>query len=199
MFYKMKVTGPRCAEMITQPLEAMRELNPRLNAMIQSTEQMNKVLCETAKQPAKKRSKIASSAVAIHDAHLQRLRALRSDADNAYDALTQALAVQQPPPIVHEAPAAPVEEEDESSLGSQVAMQQVMDVVPKHFHNKLSVLGRYLKAHPNLIRITSAGRPIVAGREIPNAANIVDIMRSLYVLRKGQASSEGVPLRVHFN
>ena len=47
MFHKMKVTGPNCAEFITEPLQAMRELNPTLNAMIQSTEQMNKVLCDS--------------------------------------------------------------------------------------------------------------------------------------------------------
>jgi hypothetical protein len=53
-FRKMKVTGPQCAEFITEPLQAMRELNPSLNAMIQSTEQMDKVVCEAGKQPLKK-------------------------------------------------------------------------------------------------------------------------------------------------
>ena len=134
-FYKMKVTGPRCAEMITQPLQAMRELNPNLNAVIQSTEQMNKVLCEAAKQPLKKRRKIASSAVAIHDAHLQRVKALKSDASYAYDPMVQALMQQhqqQQQPVREEAPAAPpapvVEEEeevDESSLGSRVGMETI--------------------------------------------------------------------------
>ena len=120
------MTGPRCAEMITQPLQAIRELNPSINAMIQSTEQMNKVLCEAAKQPLKKRRKIASSAVAIHDAYLQRLKAFRSGAGHTFDPLVQALA-QQPP----SAPAAPSphveeeeaeEEEDVSSLGSRAGM-----------------------------------------------------------------------------
>ena len=56
----MKVTGPQCAEFRTQPLQAMRELDPSLNAMILSTEQMNKVVCEDAKQPLKRRRKVAS-------------------------------------------------------------------------------------------------------------------------------------------
>ena len=57
-FYKMRMTGPRCAEMITQPLQAMRELNPNLNAMLQSTEQMNKVLCESAKLPFRRDARL---------------------------------------------------------------------------------------------------------------------------------------------
>ena len=191
-FYKMKMTGPRCAEMITQPLQAMRELNPNLNAMIQSTEQMNKVLCEASKQPLKKRRKIASSAVAIHDAHLQRLKAFRSGADYTFDPLVQALA-QQPP----SGPAAPpphveeeTEEEDESSLGSSSAIRRVVEAVPQQFRARVAQLGKYLKAHPNLIRFTSSGRAIVGGMEIHNS-NIIDVMRSIYYMRKGQPLPRG--------
>ena len=188
MFHKMKVTGPQCAEFITQPLQAMRELNPTLNTMIQSTEQMNKVLCEAAKQPLKKRRKIASSAVALHDAHLQRLKALKSDSDHTYDPLFQALA--QQPATPSEAPPTPGEEEDESSLGSRAAMQRVMEAIPKQYRAKAATLGSYLKAHPNLIRFTSAGRPILQGTEMRNA-NIMDIVRSLYVWPKGNAHPRG--------
>jgi hypothetical protein len=77
MLHKMSVTGPRCAEFITQPLDVMRELNPSLNTTIQSTEGMKKILSEAAKQPSTKRRKIASTAVAVHDAHLQRLKAFK--------------------------------------------------------------------------------------------------------------------------
>ena len=198
-FYKMKVTGPRCAEMITQPLQAMRELNPNLNAVIQSTEQMNKVLCEAAKQPLKKRRKIASSAVAIHDAHLQRVKALKSDASYAYDPMVQALMQQhqQQQPAREEAPAAPpapvVEEEeevDESSLGSRVGMETIRKAIPKKFHTKLETLGSYLKANPDVIRATPTGRPIVAGAEIPGA-HISDIIRSLYVWSKSSTHPRG--------
>ena len=122
-FIKMRMTGPRCAEPITEPLQAMRELNTNLNAMLQSTEQMNKVLCESAKLPLKKRRKIASSAVAQHDMHLQRLKAFRSDAGYGYDPMTQAFAHQ--PPVSFDEPTiqpAEVEAEDESSLGSRAAM-----------------------------------------------------------------------------
>ena len=185
-FYKMGMPGPRCAEMITQPLQAIRELNPSLNAMIQSTEQMNRVLCDAAKQPLKKRRKIASSAVAIHDAHLQRLKAFRSAADRTFDPLVQALA-QQPPPHVEEEQA---EEEDVSSLGSIAGMQRMMQVIPKRFHAKLATLRTYLNTRPGLIRVTPTGRPIVAGIEIPNA-NIVDIIRSLYVWSKSAIHPRG--------
>ena len=191
MFHKMKVTGPHCAEFITQPLQAIRELNPTLNAMIQSTEQMNKVVCEAAKQPLKKRRKIASSAVAVHDAHLQRLKALKSDSDHTYDPLVQALV--QQPHVSHDVPAAPpphVEEEDESSLGSRAAMQRVIEAVPKQYRAKAAALGNYLKAHPNLIRVTPTGHPIVAGVEMQHS-NIMDIMRSLYVWPKSQAHPRG--------
>ena len=192
-FYKMRMTGPRCAEMITQPLQAIRELNPSLNAMIQSTEQMNKVLCEAAKQPLKKRRKIASSAVAIHDAHLQRLKAFRSGADHTFDPLVQALA-QQPP----SAPAAPPphveeeteEEEDVSSLSSRAGMQRVMAAIPKQYRPKAAMLRDYLKAHPDIVRITPRGQPIVGGVEIRHA-NIQDVMRSLYVWPKSQALPRG--------
>jgi hypothetical protein len=70
-FSKMRVTGPRCAESISEPLQAMREPNPPLNEMIRSTEQMHEVLCEAPKQPANKGRMTASSAVAIHNAYLQ--------------------------------------------------------------------------------------------------------------------------------
>ena len=92
MSHKMKATGPSCAELIAEPLQAMCELNPTLNAMIRSTEQMNKLLCHMARQPSEKRRKIASWAVAAHDAHLQRrLKALMSDSDHAYNPIGQAL------------------------------------------------------------------------------------------------------------
>ena len=188
MFHKMKVTGPRCAEFITEPLQAIRELNPALDSMIHSTEQMNKIVCESAKLPWKKRRKMASSAVAMHDAHLQRLKALKSDYGYAYDPFVQALA--QHPPIPQDEPPPPVEEEDESSLGSRAGMERVMEVIPKQFRSKVAILGNYLKAHPNLIRFTPTGHPIVSGMQIPNA-NIVDVIRSLYMWPRSQPLPRG--------
>jgi hypothetical protein len=190
-FYKMKLVGPNCAEFITQPLQAMRELNPTLDSMIQSTEQMNKVVCEAAKQPAKGKRKIASSsAVAVHDAYLQRLKALKSDSDHAYGPLVQAVTWQ--PPTVHPLPPIPggTAEEDESSLGSHSALQRVIQALPKKFHNKFEALATYLKSHPDIIRVTPTGRPIVAGVEMKES-NIVDIMRSLYAWPKTQAHPRG--------
>jgi hypothetical protein len=190
-FEKMKVTGPRCAEFITQPMDVIRELNPSLNTMIQSTEGMRKVLCEAAKQPSAKRRKIASSAVAVHDAHLQRLKAFKTGSDHMYDPMLEALA--QQPPIRHVAPAAPpapVEEIDESSLATQAHMQRVMSAIPKQYRGKATMLGSYLKAHPELIRVTSTGRPVVFGTGLRNA-NILDVMRSLYVWPRSQELPPG--------
>jgi len=141
----------------------------------------------------KKRRKIASSAVAIHDAHLQRLKAFRSGADHTFDPLVQALA-QQPP----SAPAAPPphveeeteEEEDVSSLSSRAGMQRVMAAIPKQYRPKAAMLRDYLKAHPDIVRITPRGQPIVGGVEIRHA-NIQDVMRSLYVWPKSQALPRG--------
>jgi hypothetical protein len=189
VFHKMKVTGPRCAEFITQPLDVIRELNPSLNTMIQSTEGMNKVLCEAAKQPLPKRRKIASSAVAVHDAHLQRFKAFKSGTDHMYDPMVEALA-QQPTTHQSAAPQPPAEVIDESSLASQAHMQRVMGAIPKQYRAKAAMLGNYLKTHPDLIRVTSTGRPMVFGTELRNA-NIIDIMRSLYVWPRSQALPPG--------
>ena len=82
-------------------------------------------------------------------------------------------------------------EEDESSLGSRAAMERVMTDIPQKFHTNFAKLGRYLQANPDLIRITQAGRPIVAGQEL-GRANISDIMRSLYVWPKSRALPSGV-------
>ena len=195
-FHKMKVTGPRCAEFITEPLQAMRELNPKLNSIIQSTEQMNKVVCEAAKQPLKKRRKIASSVVAVHDAHLQRLKALKADAEHTYDPLTRSLAqipqqlVAAAAPDVAPPPLQMQEEEDESYLSSHTVMHRIAELVPHRYRNKVRSLENFLKPHQNLIRISPNGHPIIGGKEI-RGANVIDIMRSLYVWRKDQPLPRG--------
>jgi hypothetical protein len=190
-FGKIRVTGPPCVESITEPLQAMRELNPPLNEMIRSTEQMNEVLCEAAKQPLDKERMTASSAVAIHNAHLQRLKAHMSDTVYGYNPMH---ALEQASPMSHEEPAAHSSQagaEDETSLGSHAAMQKVMSEIPKKFHNKIATLGNYLSARPNLIRVSPSGQPIVAGKEIPHA-HIMDIMRSLYIWPRSQPLPSGL-------
>ena len=104
-------------------------------------------------------------------------------------------AQEEAPPAQEEAPPVHVEEEeveeDESSLGSRAAMERVMADIPKKFHTNFTRLGRYLQANPDLIRITQAGRPIVAGQEL-GRAHISDIMRSLYTWPKSQPLPSGV-------
>ena len=85
VFHKKRATASRCDEVITEPLQAMRELNPTLNEMIRSTDDMNRVLCETANKPLNKRRMMASTAVAMHDAHIQRLKAHMSDSIYGYN------------------------------------------------------------------------------------------------------------------
>jgi hypothetical protein len=190
-FAKIRVTGPRCAEPITEPLQAMRELNPPLNEMIRSTEQMNELLCEAAKQPLNKGRMTASSAVAIHNAHLQRLKAHMSDTVYGYNPIH---TLEQASQMSHEEPAAHSSQagaEDETSLGSHASMQKVMSEIPKKFHNKIATLGNYLSARPDLIRVSPSGEPIVAGKQIPHA-HIMDIMRSLYIWPRSQPLPSGL-------
>jgi hypothetical protein len=190
-YYKMKLVGPNCAEFITEPMQLARELNPKLSGMIHSAEQMNKVLCDASQQPLEKRRYTTSSVVALHDAHLQRLKGLMSDSDHAYSPMEHSFPEQSQMPV--DEPTAPPSqvEEDESSLSSHAAMQKVMSVIPKKFHAKFARLGEYLKFHPGLIRFTPTGRPIVSGREIQHA-HIMDIVRSLYLWPKTQALPTGL-------
>jgi hypothetical protein len=192
-FYKMKLVGPNCAEFITEPMQLARELNPTLSGMIHSAEQMKKVLCDASQQPLEKRRYATSSVVALHDAHLRRLKGLMSDSDHAYNPMAHSFPEQPQMPVDEptEPPSQVEEEEDESSLSSHAAMQRVMAVIPKKFHAKFARLGEYLKGHPNLIRFTPTGRPIVSGREIQRA-HIMDIMRSLYTWPKSQALPTGL-------
>jgi hypothetical protein len=96
--HKTVTRGNQCDTAITDSFQAMRELNPFLNAMIQSTEQMKRILCDAARQPPDKRRRIASSVVAIHDAHLHRLKAYMAGSANIYNPMGEAFAPQTPAP-----------------------------------------------------------------------------------------------------
>jgi hypothetical protein len=124
-----------------------------------------------------------------------------SDAAYTYDPLAQSLA--QLPPIPDTAdvasevtPPPQVEEEDESSLGSHTVMQRIVQLVPPRNRSKVGLLETFLKSHPSLIRISSSGRPIIAGKEI-QGATVMDIIRSLYVWRKDQALPRGTSEVLH--
>jgi hypothetical protein len=191
--HKAKYSGKQCDETIGDHFQAMRELNPSLNAMIQSTEEMKRILCDAARQPPDKRRRIASSVVAMHDAQLHRLKAYMSGSDNAYNPMDAAFALQ--PPAPHNGHIAPtpqmVEEEDGSSLSSYSAIQKVKADIPKRFHGKIDRLSQHLYDYPNLIRIAPSGRPLVAGKELEHG-NIQDIIRSLYVWPRSQPLPSGV-------
>jgi hypothetical protein len=128
---------------------------------------------------------------------LRRLKAYKSDTEHGNDSLTRSLAqlpsVPQPVVAAHDVAAPPqsqAQEEDESSLSSHVVMQRIAELLPPRNRNKALLLENFLKPHPSLIRISSTGRPITGGKEI-HGANILDIVRSLYVWRKGQPLPRG--------
>jgi hypothetical protein len=162
-FHKMMASGNHCDRTTRDSFQAMRELNPSLNAMIQSTEQMRKILCDAAKQPLDKKRRIASSAVAMHDAYLHRLKACMSGSANVYNPMGDAFAPQSPAP--HDGRTSPssqtVEgEENESSLSSYAAIQKVKADIPKRFHGEdrqaKPVPTRLSESHSHCTKWTSA-------------------------------------------
>ena len=219
-FRKMKVTGPRSAEMLVA--DVMADANPTAKAIVESNQEMAAALKEGAagakskaatRSKTRKRRRIApSSAVAIYDACLQRLRALKSQFDQSYDPLVRLLAQQearapapaqatvlQEAPAQVEAPAAAVEVPaapaavtpkaiDESSAVSNTMQARVLEALPEQYHRKYTALSNYLKANSDLIRVSPSGRILIGGSEVAGSS-FVDTMRALYMWRK-----QGVPL-----
>ena len=140
-----------------------------------------------------------SSANAIYDMCMQRLRALKLTFDQTYDPLVRFLAEQQrnaaalaptmpgQPPEQVAAPAASVASEPPGSLepsaGSNTIRSRVLDVLSKQYQNKYMLLSGYLNASPNTIRVSASGHPVINGVELPGSS-FVDAMRSLYMWRK---------------
>lgn len=119
----MAVIGPRQAlamdEIVTQHMQAnaARDYNPTLNAIAATQTEMKDVLAAndakhepktTRKRAAgasrKSRGMSASSKVALHNAYLERLQALKYQFDNSYEPLLQ-LLMQNAPPVVANAAA----------------------------------------------------------------------------------------------
>ena len=143
-----------------------------------------------------------SSANAIYDMCMQRLRALKLTFDQTYDPLVQLLAEQQRnaaalaptlPGQPQEQVAAPtpasVASEPSGSLepsaGSNTIRSRVLDVLSKQYQNKYMLLTGYLNASPNTIRVSASGHPVINGVELPGSS-FVDAMRSLYMWRKSE-------------
>ena len=125
---KMKVLGPRQAvELQTidtqrKQAKAMRDYNPTINAMAEAQAQMGSII-NTAEQSAaaeptvagKRKRKTAprptmaaSSSLALYNACLERLRALKSQFDHTYDPLLQLLVQNAAVAPVAPQPAVPV-------------------------------------------------------------------------------------------
>ena len=190
-YRKMKVTGPRSAELVVpitpiNAVQAMREYNPTVNAMVQANDEMSAALANAEAYRRDKRKKRAtpSSSLAIYDLGLQRLRALKSQFEQAYDPLVQLLTQRAPPPMIP--PLAPDTMAGPStSTSSDATLTRVLEVLPEQYRNKYTLLHGYMKAQPGAIRVTETGRPVIDGVEIPTAS-FTDAMRSLYVWRKAE-------------
>jgi hypothetical protein len=184
--------------------------NPTVNAILQTNKEMAAALSQAAPAAAKPKSKkagrrvskkhiTASSALAIYDLGLQRLRALKSHFDQTYNPLVQLLSQQrqgmtlaptlplQPAVQAVAATAAAAQPStsraDESSAGSITMRSRVLEVLPKPYHAKYRLLCNYLNDNPDAIQVSTSGRPVINGVELPRSS-FVDAMRSLYVWRK---------------
>ena len=250
VFMKMKVTGPRTAEMtvddaavyekrvaalsqaapaasrrkhkkVVQAVSMKRTApsstvtaydNPTQQAIAQTEKEVADALSQTvptttilkltkvAHSGGKERI-TASSANAIYDMCMQRLRALKSNFEQAYGPLVQLLAQQQdaaalastlpgqPSEQVAAPTAASVASEPPGSLepsaGSNTIRSRVLDVLSKQYQNKYMLLTGYLNASPNTIRVSASGHPVINGVELPGSS-FVDVMRSLYIWRKSE-------------
>ena len=209
-YTKMKVTGLRSAEMpLTSNIQEYD--NPTIKAIVQTTNEMDTVLARgaiTAKPTMGRRRNRASgkhiapsSAVAIHNTCLERLRALKSQFDQTYNPLLRLLIQQrqqQAPVAAAELPGQPVgaaaqpstSTADESSAGSITMRDRVLQVIPKMSKAKYALLWNYLKENPDIIRVSAGGRPIINGRELAGSS-FVDVMHSLYMWRKQTALPHG--------
>jgi hypothetical protein len=195
-FRKMKVTGPRSAEVddTTQPL---LEITPTAKAIAQTEQQMATALNNAIKKAAmpktrrvaKRRTVWPSTSLAVYNACLQRLHALKSNFEQSYNPLVQLLSRQASPgavalpaavhsPIVA-APPLPVEADG----GRETSAAQVFELLPAQYHSKYTMLNKYLKANPDTIRASSSGTAVINGVEL-TGSSYVDIMHSLYMWRK---------------
>jgi hypothetical protein len=196
-FRKMKVTGPRSAQLV---LDADMGENPTVKAIAETNSDIAKALARgvgAAKSKSKstklvtRRGKVlkkpigATTAIAIHNHCLQRLRALKSQFDQSYNPLLR-LLTQQPHTTLAptgEPQAAPIKAMNDASAASPAMMERVLTVLPKQYQAKYKQLATYLADSPDVIHVTANGRPIIKGREM-HEASYVDAMRALYVWRR---------------
>jgi hypothetical protein len=133
-----------------------------------------------------------STALAIYDTCLQRLRALKSQFDQSYDPLVRLLAQQRQvadQPTAAAMAAAAAAPTAPGTVGAATLLNRVLDALPKQYHNKYKALSQYLVESPNLIRVTASGQPVIGGKELAGQ-KFVDAMRSLYVWHKREDISD---------
>ena len=150
-YRKMQVVGPRQAialdDVKTQRKEAkaLREYNPTVSAMVDVQSDMKEILDKAAPElPAKTRKRKiggtgrkagASASLALYNACLERLHALKSQFDSSYEPLLQLLMQNNAPPaaaaVAAAAPAAPA---------PAPAAPAVVAVAPVHLDPRLRLL-----------------------------------------------------------
>ena len=129
-----------------------------------------------------------STALAVYDMNLQRLRALKSQFEQTYDPLVRFFAhrqqqQQQQPQAVNAVLPGAAAAPDGLPMGSTPMFMRVLDALPKQCHNKYTALNQYLVENPGTVRVSLNGRPVIDGKEL-DGPTFVDAMRSLYVWRK---------------
>jgi hypothetical protein len=199
-FHKMKVTGPRSAELddTTQPL---LEVTPTAKAIAQTEHQMVAALKNVVRKVAKPKTRRGtkrkavwpSTSLAVYNSCMQRLQALKSHFEQSYNPLVQLLSRQlqpattAPPAATHPpavaAPPLPVE----ADSGQEADAAQVCELLPAQYHSKYNMLNKYLKANPGTIRASPSGAAVINGAEL-TGSSYVDIMHSLSMWRKDPGS-----------
>jgi len=231
-YRKMRVIGPRQAvaldDVVMQHTKAnaMRDYNPTLNAMAQSQTEMHDILehapnaVESTQSLPKRKKRVrkgitqqgplysASSSVALHNACLERLRALKSQFDTSYEPLLQLLVANNTPaaapappvvaPPVHAqpgvvapanapAPRTPAQGQAPTTPGTTppervhaIDVTRVLNTLPKVCRDKYAQLHEYIARYPNLVGITGNGRMVIRGVTV-HGSTYSDVVRALYV------------------
>jgi len=198
MHYTMTHGGGRLGSQAPDTVETMRAYHPLLSGMARASNEMTAALNNRGSG-----KRFASTSLAIYDANLRRLRALKSQLDQSYDPLLELLTRAAPPLSPHKSERADLlmqvpagqsalESESETVPASSVAespgsttamMSRVLEVLPEQYRRKYTLLDSYMKVHPDVIRVSASGRPVINGQEL-TGSSFVDAMRSLYVWRK---------------
>jgi hypothetical protein len=152
---------------------------------------------------------MATASVALHNACLERLHALKSQFDSSYEPLIQLLVAQHgavdapvaPPAAQNVAipagqlPPTPTASESlpitpgtpATTPRANVAdLYSIIGRLPQKYHSKYTRLHTYLTEHPRVIGESSDGQLVVGGKVIANST-YADVIRELYAPSRGES------------